>query len=204
MDLKSRSELKEQKKNLRNATLTQRKALYDDTPQIFTEYSERIITALKQTEEYQNARIIMCFISFKDEVETHQFIKDALKEGKKIFVPYIIPIEKVMVPAEILDFDEDLAPGYYDILAPKEDTLRIKDKSEIDLIVTPGVIFDEEGYRIGYGAGFYDRFLSQINPEVPKIGIAFSLQQTRQLPRDEFDIPVDKLITEKGITVFKK
>ena len=146
----------------------------------------------------------MCFVSFKDEVETHQLIKDALAQGKKIYVPYIIRPEKVMVPAEVLDFEEDLVPGYYDILAPREDNLRIKDKSEIDLVVTPGVIFDEQGYRIGYGAGFYDKFFSLLNPDVPKIAIAFSLQQTKELPKDEFDIPVDKLITEKGITVFAK
>lgn len=204
MDLKSRNELKELKKTLRNKVLADRKALYDNTPEVFAQYNTRIIETLKQTEEYQNARVIMCFVSFKDEVETHQLIKDALAQGKKIYVPYIIRPEKVMVPAEVLDFEEDLVPGYYDILAPREDNLRIKDKSEIDLVVTPGVIFDEQGYRIGYGAGFYDKFFSLLNPDVPKIAIAFSLQQTKELPKDEFDIPVDKLITEKGITVFAK
>ncbi|MFZ2257198.1 MAG: 5-formyltetrahydrofolate cyclo-ligase [Clostridiaceae bacterium] len=204
MDLKSRMELKEIKKALRANTLAKRETLYTQTPEVFSQYSKQIIESLKQTEEYQSARIIMCFVSFKDEVETHQFIKDALAEGKKVYVPYILRPEKLMAPAEVLDFDEDLAPGYYDILAPKENTLRLKDKSEIELVVTPGVLFDKEGYRVGYGAGFYDRFFSQINPLVPKIAIAFSLQQTDILPRDEFDIPVDKLITEKGVTIFNK
>ena len=204
MDLQSRIELKELKKALRAKTLTAREALYTNTPALFAEYSSRIVETLRQTEEYQAARIIMCFVSFKDEVETHQFIKEALADGKKIYVPYILQPEKLMVPAEILDFEEELEPGHYDILCPKEECLRIKDKSEIELVITPGVLFDEEGYRVGYGAGFYDRFFSQLSPAVPKIAIAFSLQQTDKVPRDEFDIPVDKLITEKGITVFKK
>lgn len=202
MDVK---ELKELKKTLRKATLARRKDLADNSPDLFEKHAHSIIATLKDTQEYKDARVIMCFISFQDEVPTHQFIKDALAEGKKIFVPYIITDEKIMVPAEITDFDKDLEPGYYDILAPREESLSIKDRNEIDLVVTPGVVFDQRGYRIGYGAGFYDRFFSQLDPAVPKIAVAFSLQQSEEpLPRDEFDIQIDKLITENGITVFAK
>lgn len=199
-----RKELREVKKRLRTSTLEKRKQLAEDTPERFRDYSERIIEILKATEEYKQARVIMCFVSFQDEVDTHPFIKEALAEGKKIYVPYIIREERVMVPAEILDFDQDLEPGYYGILSPREDSLRLKDKSEIDLVVTPGVLFDQRGYRIGYGAGFYDRFFSQLNPNVPKIAIAFSLQQADDVPTDEFDIPVDQLITENGRIHFRE
>lgn len=202
MDLDQRAELRSIKKELRQKTLDRRKQLAQESPELFREYSDRIIETLKQTPEYQSARIIMCFVSFEDEVMTHQFIKDALAEGKKIYVPHIIREEKIMVPAEVLDFDEDLEPGYYGILSPREEDIRLKDKSEIDLVVTPGVLFDRKGYRIGYGAGFYDRFFSSIDPAVPKIAIAFSLQQTDEVPTDEFDIPVDRLITEQGITTY--
>ncbi len=195
--------LKDRKKELRKATLAKRKNLAENTPDLFNEYNQRIMKTLKNTPEYKDARVIMCFISFEDEVETHQLIKEALAEGKKIFVPYIITDEKIMVPAEITDFEKDLEPGYYNILAPREDSLSIKDKNEIDLVITPGVLFDHLGYRIGYGAGFYDRFFSQLDPAVPKIAVAFGIQETREaLPTDEFDIPIDKLITENGITTF--
>lgn len=198
-------ELKELKKNLRKTTLVKRKNLAENSPELFEQYNQSILATLKNTPEYQNARVIMCFISFQDEVETHQFIKEALSEGKKIFVPYIITDERIMVPAEITDFENDLEPGYYNILAPREDFLSIKDKNEIDLVVTPGVVFDHLGYRIGYGAGFYDRFFSQLNAAVPKIALAFSLQEIDEpLPRDEYDIPIDKLITENGITIFEQ
>ncbi len=203
MEADQRAQLRKIKKDLRQTTLNRRKQLAQETPDLFTEYSKRIIDTLKATREYQDARIIMCFVSFEDEVMTHQFIKDALAEGKKVFVPHIIKVEKIMVPAEILDFDQDLEPGYYGILSPREDEIRIKDKAEIDLVVTPGVLFDRRGYRIGYGAGFYDRFFSALDPAVPRIAIGFSLQQTEEVPRDEFDLPVHKLITENGITEFK-
>ena len=204
MDLQDRNELRELKKRLRKETLAKREALAEETPLLFQEFSSKIIETLKLTDEYKKARTIMVFVSFEDEVMTHQFIKDALADGKNVYVPHILQQEKLMVPAQIFDFDKDLKPGYFGILSPIEDQVLIKDPSEIDLVVTPGVLFDERGYRIGYGAGFYDRFFSKLNSAVPKIGLGFSLQQTEEVPVDEFDIPIHALITENGITVFNQ
>lgn len=204
MDLQDRNDLRELKKRLRKETLANRKALAEETPLLFEEFSSNIIETLKRTDEYKKARTIMVFVSFEDEVMTHQFIKDALADGKNIYVPHILKQEKLMVPAQIFDFDKDLEPGYFGILSPIEDEVLIKDPSEIDLVVTPGVLFDERGYRIGYGAGFYDRFFSKLNAAVPRIGLGFSLQQTEEVPVDEFDIPIHALITENGITVFNQ
>lgn len=204
MDLQDRNELRELKKRLRKETLAKRKALAEETPLLFEEFSSKIIEKLKLTDEYKKARTIMVFVSFEDEVMTHQFIKDALADGKNVYVPHILKLEKLMVPAQIFDFDKDLKPGYYGILSPIEDQVQIKDPAEIDLVVTPGVLFDERGYRIGYGAGFYDRFFSKLDSDVPKIGLGFSLQQTKEVPIDQFDIPIHALITENGITVFRQ
>lgn len=204
MDLQERQDLRELKKRLRKETLAKRKALAEETPLLFEEFSTNIIETLELTDEYKKARTIMVFVSFEDEVMTHQFIKDALVDGKNIYVPHILKEEKLMVPAQIRDFDKDLKPGYYGILSPIEGKEVLKDPSEIDLVVIPGVLFDEGGYRIGYGAGFYDRFFSKLDPSVPKIGLAFSLQQTDSVPTDEFDIPIHALITENGITVFNQ
>lgn len=204
MDLHNRNELKELKKRLRKETLAKRKALAEETPLLFEEFSSKIIETLELTDEYKKARTIMVFVSFEDEVMTHQFIKDALADGKNIYVPHILKEEKLMVPAQIFDFDQDLKPGYYGILSPIEGQEILKDPADIDLVVTPGVLFDKRGYRVGYGAGFYDRFFAKMNPAVPKIGLGFSLQQTEEVPTDEFDIPIHALITENGITVFSQ
>lgn len=190
------NELKALKKSLRNDTLAKREA-FSKNEEEHQKASQKIMDRLKSSPEYQQAHTIMCFVSYSDEVITHDFIKDALKEEKKVFVPHILRPEKVMVPAEIIDFDKDLAPGYFNILSPREDEVRIKDAKEIDLVVTPGVLFDAKGYRIGYGGGFYDRFFQHLDKKVPRIAIAFELQKSDQdLPRDAFDEAVDALITE--------
>lgn len=75
---------------------------------------------------------------------------------------------------------------------------RFIDPNEIDLIITPGVAFKKDGYRVGYGGGYYDRFLSKI-PNTQTIAIAFSLQIVDELPIDNYDIPVDYIYTEKNI-----
>ncbi len=194
--------LKEIKKARREQTLKKREELYKTDPAMHAKFSAKITETLKGTSEYKNAGTVMCFVSFGDEVETHEFIKDMIKHGKRVCVPYIVKGKKIMVPAEISDFDNDLKPGYYGILAPTEETLNILPNDQVDLVITPGVIFDKKGYRIGYGAGFYDKFFASLSKPVPKIAIAFSLQLAVEVPRDEYDIPVDKLITEKGIVYF--
>ncbi len=160
-------------------------------------YSERINKLIKSTSYYKNSNTIMPFVSFNHEVDTHKFIKDAMAEGKRIVVPVSIHSTRELIPSELRDFDE-LEIGYYNILTPKEEFIRPVPKEEIDLILVPGIVFDSHGFRVGYGGGYYDRFLSDIEKTVPKIGIAFSMQIVEQVPRESFDIPVDMIITEKG------
>ena len=141
----------------------------------------------------------MCFVSFSSEVDTHVFIQDALSEGKRIVVPITLQDIKELLPSEIKDFQE-LEKGCYNILTPKKDYIRPIDKTHIDLVVVPGVVFDPSGYRIGYGGGYYDKFFHTIAKTVPKIAIGFSLQLVSHVPRESFDIPVDMIVTEKSIT----
>jgi len=104
-----------------------------------------------------------------------------------------------MKPSIIKNFDE-LEPGYYNILTPKQEFIRYIDPSEIDLVIVPGAVFDREGYRVGYGGGYYDKFLSsKIRKDISKIAIAFDLQIVDKVPREEHDISVDYIITEKEI-----
>jgi len=161
--------------------------------------SSKIINTLIDSEYYKNANTIMTFISFDTEVDTHEFIKIALGEGKKVVVPVTFSDTKELKPSQILSFSE-LEPGYYDILTPKQEYIRYIDSSLIDLIVVPGVVFDHDGYRVGYGGGYYDRFLStKIRKGIPTIAIGFDLQIVEKVPREEFDVPVDFIITEKEI-----
>ena len=153
----------------------------------------KIIESFKSTDLYKNAKMIMIYISFGTEIHNHEFIKDALAEGKEIVVPVTFHSPRMMKPSQILSFNE-LEPGYYNILSPKEESIRYVDKSQIDVIIVPGAVFDREGYRIGYGGGYYDRFLADFNK--PKVSFAFEMQLTDEVPKEDFDVPVDYIITE--------
>ncbi len=160
-------------------------------------YSDSIIGKLYNTEYYKTAKTIMTFISFGAEVNTHDFIKMSIKNNKRIVVPITVPSTRELKLSEVLDFNE-LEIGFYDILTPKEEFIRYVDPSEVDLIIVPGVAFDMEGYRIGYGGGYYDRFLSKLD-HITKISLALDMQLIDNVPREDFDIPVDYIITENQI-----
>ncbi len=159
--------------------------------------SKKIISSILNSSYYKNANTIMTFISFSDEVDTHDFIKHAIDDGKKVVVPVTFPKTKELKPSHIKDFNE-LELGYYNILTPKEAFIRFIDPKEIDLVIVPGVAFDKYGYRVGYGGGYYDRFLSGLS-DIVKIGIAFEVQIIDKVPKDSFDIPVDFIFTEKKV-----
>lgn len=180
------------KKSIRDHILDKRADLGETNQKL---YSETIISKLYDTNLYKDAEVIMTFISFGDEVNTHDFIKKSLANGKKIVVPITFPKTKEIKPSEIYDFNE-LEIGYYNILTPKSEFIRFITPENIDLAIVPGVAFDRDGYRVGYGGGYYDRFLSKY-PTIKKLGIAFDLQLIDTVPKEDFDIPVEYILTEK-------
>lgn len=183
------------KKTLRKEILQKRATLSTEN---ILEYSDIIESKLYETDSYKEAKTIMSFISFSDEIHTHEIIKGSIKLGKSIVVPVTIPKTREMKVSQVLDFSE-LEIGYYNILTPKKEFIRFVDPNTIDLILVPGVVFARNGYRVGYGGGYYDRFFSKLNKEVKKIGLAFDLQIVDKVPTDSFDIPIDLIITEKEI-----
>lgn len=183
------------KKIFRKDTFKKRSQL---TEKNIEDYSKIIEDKLFLMDVYKRAKIIMCFISFSDEINTHDLIKAAINQGKTVVVPITIPETKELKISELRDFSE-LEPGFYNILTPKKEYLRFIDPNTIDLILTPGVVFDRNGYRIGYGGGYYDRFFSKLDKDIPKIGLSFDLQIVDKVPTDKYDIPVDIILTEKEI-----
>lgn len=182
------------KKLIREKILKERKALSKEDRII---YSQIITEKIFKSDSYINSETIMVFISFSDEVDTHPFIKKAIADGKKVLVPITYPKTKELKPSRIKSFDE-LEAGFYNILTPKKEFIRFVDPEEIDLVIVPGVAFRKDGYRVGYGGGYYDRFLAKI-PNTPTLAIGFSIQIVKDLPVDSYDIPVDYIYTEKNI-----
>lgn len=146
------------------------------------------------SKEYKEAKTIFIFVSYDTELDTHRIIKEALKDGKRVTVPKVISKEEGMDAVEIKNFD-DLESGAYGILEPKDNKLKIDEKS-IDICYLPGVAFDRRGGRVGYGGGFYDRFLRKLKENCPRIALAYGFQVLEEVPMDDNDETIDGIITD--------
>jgi len=161
--------------------------------------SYRIKERLFRLPEFINARTILFYVSTKDEVKTESMIKSALEYGKRVVVPISDLKERILHLSEIKDFDNELELGTFNILEPKERFLRPVLPEEIDLVIVPGVAFDRKGNRIGYGMGFYDRFLRKIKRKILRIGLAYEFQIVDNILSRDKDVTIDKIVTEKRV-----
>lgn len=144
---------------------------------------------------YTDARIIAVTISRFPEVDTRPIIEAAWEQGKTVVVPRCIPKTRAM-DFRIINSFKDLETVYIDLLEPiVSETTSIK-KEQIDIQIIPGVVFSKTGYRIGFGGGYYDRYLEGFKGEM--ISLAFEAQTGKIIPVENHDIPVDKIITENG------
>jgi 5-formyltetrahydrofolate cyclo-ligase len=157
-------------------------------------------TAIKEIlfnlKEFKDANNIMLFVSFRSEVMTDIIIKEALALGKNVTIPLV---EKSTVNLKLFyinDFNADLSFGAYGILEPKTDHCKRAKKNDLDIVIIPGAAFSKKGDRIGYGVGYYDRFLESLPDNVTKIALAFELQIVDDVPTGEKDVKVDMIITE--------
>ncbi len=104
------------------------------------------------------------------------------------------------MPCEIRSLDE-LVPGTWGILEPPENSRKVVPAEEIDLAVVPGLAFDRQFNRLGYGAGYYDRFLPKLKKNAVKAGICYSIQLIDQIPVEAFDIAMDIIVTDTEVLV---
>lgn len=178
------------KNAIRNQMREQRQAL---SPALHAEKSESIRHRLEKLPAYQNAKKILVYVSAKDEVETHGFIKDSLAQGRHLYVPKIQDTVLTICP---LYRWEDLEPGTFGILEPSVPTEPARPE-EMDLIIVPGLAFDSRGHRIGYGKGHYDRLLKSTRGY--KVGLAFHEQVLETVPDEVHDVPLDLIITDKTL-----
>jgi 5-formyltetrahydrofolate cyclo-ligase len=146
------------------------------------------------------------YCSYQSEVETRMLLHRCLAEGKSVSVPLTVPQQSELLAVAITNPATDLSPGYKGIPEPissLSELRRVTPKS-IDIAIIPGAVFDRSGYRLGYGGGYYDRFLVQKAPQAYRIGLAFSQQLVNRIPAFSHDIPMDMLITEKEVFVWPR
>lgn len=184
------------KELLRKKVLKKRKEMVKE--EILSK-SNKITKLFLESYLYNNVSSIMAYIDFRNEVHTEDLIRKSLDNNIKIIIPLSVVETRELILSQLINYDEELSAGTYGILEPKKEYIRKVSPSDIDLVIVPGVAFDERGYRIGYGGGYYDRFLSKLKPCVPKIALAFDLQIVDNAYEDKHDIPVDYIITETRI-----
>lgn len=160
--------------------------------------SGKIANKILRLREFKKSKVIACFVSLADEVETRGIIERALTLKKHVAVPVTaLGFKKVFFSA-IRTWDDIDSHGKGGIPEPSRRNWRKVKLKDVDLVITPGLLFDREGNRLGYGAGVYDRLLKQM-PHALKIGVAFNVSLIDTLPRDRHDVPVDMVVTENEI-----
>ena len=186
---------------LRQATLTRRDRT---SPARREAWSRAIAARLAQLPQLQEAQAIFTYVHFRSEVETLSLIAAWLAAGKQVCVPLTIPAERRLAAYWITDPARDVAPGYCRIPEPDPQRTALADPKEIEIVILPGSVFDLSGGRLGYGGGFYDRFLADQAPQALRVGLAFELQVTERLPLLAHDQPLDLLVTEDQLLSFPR
>ena len=184
------------KNTLRSEMIKKRKNMSSEDANI---YSKEIINTLINMDIFKNSKNIMLYLSFKNEVDTFRLVEICLKSNKRVIVPHCVKETIEIIPCEISDVKNNLIKTKIGVMEPDPNHLNVFSLDKLDLIIVPGVVFDENCNRIGFGAGYYDRFLSKLNKDVPTIGLCYEYQLIDIVPTNKYDIPLHSILTEKRL-----
>ena len=157
-----------------------------------------VLENLESLDRFRQASNILFYLSLEEEVRTDEIISRASQTGQRVYVPLSCSLGKIHVtriPGMSIEFEKRA----FGIREPKKEFWDICDPCELDLVIVPGLAFDLCGGRIGFGAGFFDRFLTRLKPNVVFIGLAFDFQIVNTTPQSENDRRVHFIVTEKRI-----
>ena len=173
------------KKALRSKIREQKRAM---TPAEIETASRNLAKQFFETKAYREAKTLYGYLPYNQEVRTVPILEQALADGKKVAVPKVYGDEMKFIYLTDL---QQVAIGYAGIPEPVADEPVADDPTA--LMLMPGLAFDREGHRIGYGGGFYDKFLAS-EPNHPTVALCYAFQMVEELPTEEFDIPVDLVL----------
>ena len=182
------------KKIIRGQAVTRRDAL---SPEKRSEKDVYIRQKIFRLPEFNAARSILLYVSFRSEVETYTIISESLMKEKTVIVPRVNPVEKVLLLYHLRKISE-LEKGYMGIPEPRLGPDRRVTLNDVDLVIAPGTAFDRTGKRLGYGGGYYDKLLSGKH-HIPIIALAYSEQIFDMIPAEDHDIRVDIIVTEHEV-----
>ncbi len=188
--------IKEQKKQLRADYFALRRSL---TPLHKAQMDQKIVSAFTSLVSYRYAEVLLLYYPRADEIDIRPVITAALAAGKKVALPRC-------KNGGLMDFcfiqsESDLAPGSFGLMEPKSDCplFNLTKENKGVLMAVPGLAFDQEGYRLGYGRGYYDRYLD--GQKITTAGLLYSDFVAEKLPHGRYDLPVHFIVTEKGVAL---
>jgi 5-formyltetrahydrofolate cyclo-ligase len=158
--------------------------------------SSRIRDNLRKIDFYRHAEIVGAYYSIGSEVQTHDLLQEFFNQGKEIALPRVDKNDLVF--KKISSFS-DLELGNFSIMEPKEKCETVRN---LDVVLVPAIVLTVEGYRLGYGFGFYDRYLK--NRELKKIGLSYAKQVLKTFPHDDYDVRMDCIVTEDKVIYVKQ
>ena len=189
------TELQQRKEAIREQAHAARNALPNKD-----DLSRQIVARFMGLPEYAAARTVMFYVDVRSEVRTRHDLRRALETGKTIVVPYCVDGELELFH---LTGMEQLSIGAYRILEPRTELRSLPENrvavEDLDLIMVPGVAFDRRGGRMGHGFGYYDKLLEHARPETPLVALAFECQLFSEIPMQQHDIFMDKIVTEAQV-----
>jgi 5-formyltetrahydrofolate cyclo-ligase len=164
------------------------------------EVSARIVDRFTSLPEYQAAKTVMFYVDVRAEVRTRHALPAALASGKRVVVPFCV--DGLLELFHLEDMDE-LEIGMYRILEPRADLRDVAakrvDVESLDLVMVPGVAFDDRGGRTGHGKGYYDKLLEHAPGTSPLVALAFECQMFPEIPMQDHDIFMDRVVTEEKV-----
>ncbi|MGL4912022.1 MAG: 5-formyltetrahydrofolate cyclo-ligase [Romboutsia sp.] len=184
------------KKEFRKKVIADRKKLNSES---LLENSSIITENLLSLDCIKEAKNIMLYLDFNNEVKTDELINELITLRKIVSSPITLKEERVLIPSQITDLQNGIKIGAYGIREPKQDDSLEVDVKDLDVVIVPAVAYDKNCYRLGYGGGFYDRFLNRLRDDAITIGIAFDLQIFDYIPKEDHDAQLDYIITETQI-----
>ena len=183
-----------ERERLRTEIRHRREAL---TREEHTRLSQRIVDSTARWIQHQGFDAVMLYLNMRSEVETTGLLEGLLNSGKQVCAPVVDTQRLELTPRRILNLKTELVRHSYGMLEPST-ACPIFPTEHLQLIVVPGIAFDCHGYRLGYGKGFYDRFLTKC-PHAVTIGLAYQVQLVEDTFPQKWDVPVQHIFTETSV-----
>lgn len=189
------------KREFRKKVISERKK---QSPEFISKNSSIIVDKVLQMDCIKKAKTIMLYLDFNNEVQTDDLINKLISLRKTVASPITLKEEKKLIPTQITDLKKGIKIGAYNIREPKLECSHPIDIKDIDVVIVPAVAYDTNCYRLGYGGGFYDRFLENLRPDAKTIGIAFDLQIFDEVPKEPHDAQLNFIVTESKTIIPNK